>query len=59
MTGATVVASYEFANNLVARGMLDGSKTIAMNKDTARSLRPKTGGESRSLPKILVQTLRG
>ena len=32
MTGATVVASYEFANNLVALGMLDGSKTIPMNK---------------------------
>jgi L-ascorbate metabolism protein UlaG (beta-lactamase superfamily) len=32
MTGATVVANYELANNLVALGMFDGSKTIAMNK---------------------------
>ena len=32
MTGATVVANFELANNLVALGMLDGSKTIAMNK---------------------------
>jgi L-ascorbate metabolism protein UlaG (beta-lactamase superfamily) len=32
LTGATVVANFELANNLVAFGMLDGSKTIAMNK---------------------------
>jgi L-ascorbate metabolism protein UlaG (beta-lactamase superfamily) len=32
MTGATVVANFELGNNLVALGMLDGSKTIAMNK---------------------------
>ena len=32
MTGATVVANWELGNNLVALGMLDGSKTIAMNK---------------------------
>jgi L-ascorbate metabolism protein UlaG (beta-lactamase superfamily) len=32
LTGATVVANYEFANNLVALGLLEGSKTIAMNK---------------------------
>lgn len=32
MTGATVVASFELANNLVALGVLDGAKTIAMNK---------------------------
>lgn len=32
MTGATVVGNFEFANNLVALGMLEGSKTIAMNK---------------------------
>jgi L-ascorbate metabolism protein UlaG (beta-lactamase superfamily) len=32
LTGATVVANYELANNLVALGVLDGSKTIAMNK---------------------------
>jgi L-ascorbate metabolism protein UlaG (beta-lactamase superfamily) len=32
MSGATVVANFELANNLVALGMLDGSKTIAMNK---------------------------
>ena len=32
MTGATVVANYELANNLVALGLFDGSKTIAMNK---------------------------
>jgi len=32
MTGATVVANFEFANSLVALGMLDGSKAIAMNK---------------------------
>lgn len=32
LTGATVVANYELANNLVSLGFLDGSKTIAMNK---------------------------
>src|SRR3972149_2551057 len=32
MTGATVVINFELGNNLVALGMLDGSKTIAMNK---------------------------
>ena len=32
MTGATVVVNFELGNNLVALGMLDGSKTIAMNK---------------------------
>ena len=32
LTGAPVVASFELANNLVASGILDGSKTIAMNK---------------------------
>jgi L-ascorbate metabolism protein UlaG (beta-lactamase superfamily) len=32
MTDATVVANFELGNNLVALGMLDGSKTIAMNK---------------------------
>ncbi len=32
MTGATVVANFELGNNLVALGLLDGSKTIAMNK---------------------------
>ena len=32
LTGATVAANFELANNLVALGMLDGSKTIAMNK---------------------------
>jgi len=32
MSGATVVANYELARNLVALSMLDGSKTIAMNK---------------------------
>jgi len=32
LTGATVVANFELANNLVALGVLDGSKTIAMNK---------------------------
>jgi L-ascorbate metabolism protein UlaG (beta-lactamase superfamily) len=32
LTGATVVANYELANNLVALGLLDGSKVIAMNK---------------------------
>ena len=32
LTGATVVANYELANNLVALGVLDATKTIAMNK---------------------------
>jgi Predicted Zn-dependent hydrolases of the beta-lactamase fold len=32
MSGATVVINFELGNNLVALGMLDGSKTIAMNK---------------------------
>jgi len=32
LTGATVVANWDLANNLVALGVLDGSKTIAMNK---------------------------
>jgi L-ascorbate metabolism protein UlaG (beta-lactamase superfamily) len=32
LTGAIVVANYELANNLVSLGMLDGSKTIALNK---------------------------
>jgi L-ascorbate metabolism protein UlaG (beta-lactamase superfamily) len=32
LTGATVVANFELGNNLVALGLLDGSKTIAMNK---------------------------
>jgi L-ascorbate metabolism protein UlaG (beta-lactamase superfamily) len=32
LTGARVVANYEFANNLVVLGILDGSKVIAMNK---------------------------
>ncbi len=32
MTGATVVANFELGNNLVDLGVLDGSKTIAMNK---------------------------
>ena len=32
MTGATVVINFELGNNLVALGLLDGSKTIAMNK---------------------------
>jgi L-ascorbate metabolism protein UlaG (beta-lactamase superfamily) len=32
LTGATVVANYELANNLVVLGLLDGSKSIAMNK---------------------------
>ncbi len=31
-TGATVVANFELANNLVDIGVLDGSKTIPMNK---------------------------
>jgi L-ascorbate metabolism protein UlaG (beta-lactamase superfamily) len=32
MTGATVVANYELANNLVALGVVDASKTIGFNK---------------------------
>ena len=32
LTGATVVANYELANNLIVAGMLDASKTILMNK---------------------------
>lgn len=32
LTGATVVANFELTNNLVALGLLDGSKAIAMNK---------------------------
>ena len=32
LTGATVVANYELAGNLVALGLIDGSKTISMNK---------------------------
>jgi L-ascorbate metabolism protein UlaG (beta-lactamase superfamily) len=32
LTGATVVANFELANNLVSIGLLEGSKTIAMNK---------------------------
>jgi L-ascorbate metabolism protein UlaG (beta-lactamase superfamily) len=32
MTDATVVINFELGNNLVALGLLDGSKTIAMNK---------------------------
>ena len=32
LTGATVVANFELANNFIALGVLDGSKTIAMNK---------------------------
>ncbi|MBI2364406.1 MAG: metal-dependent hydrolase [Deltaproteobacteria bacterium] len=32
MSGAAVVINFELGNNLVALGMLDGSKTIAMNK---------------------------
>ncbi len=32
LTGAKVVANYEFANNLVALGVLDGESVIAMNK---------------------------
>jgi L-ascorbate metabolism protein UlaG (beta-lactamase superfamily) len=31
-TGATVVANWELANSLIALGVLDGSKTIGMNK---------------------------
>jgi L-ascorbate metabolism protein UlaG (beta-lactamase superfamily) len=32
LTGATVVANFELANNLVSLGFLDGAKTIFMNK---------------------------
>jgi L-ascorbate metabolism protein UlaG (beta-lactamase superfamily) len=32
MTGATVVANFELARNLVALGVIEGSKTIPMNK---------------------------
>ena len=32
MTGAAVVANFELANNLVALGFIEGSKTIPMNK---------------------------
>jgi L-ascorbate metabolism protein UlaG (beta-lactamase superfamily) len=32
LTGATVVANYELANTLTAMGLLEASKTIAMNK---------------------------
>jgi L-ascorbate metabolism protein UlaG (beta-lactamase superfamily) len=32
LTGATVVGNYELINNLVGAGLLDGSKSIAMNK---------------------------
>jgi L-ascorbate metabolism protein UlaG (beta-lactamase superfamily) len=32
LSGATVVANHELANNLVSLGMLDGAKTIPMNK---------------------------
>jgi len=32
LTGATVVANFELGNNLVSLGILDGSKTIVMNK---------------------------
>ena len=32
LTSATVVANYELSNNLVALGILDGSKSLAMNK---------------------------
>ena len=32
LTGAVVVLNYELASNLVAVGLLDGSKTISMNK---------------------------
>jgi L-ascorbate metabolism protein UlaG (beta-lactamase superfamily) len=32
LTGATVVANYELANNLVALDLLDGNKTISLNK---------------------------
>jgi L-ascorbate metabolism protein UlaG (beta-lactamase superfamily) len=32
ITGATVVANFELANNFVALGLLDATRTIAMNK---------------------------
>jgi L-ascorbate metabolism protein UlaG (beta-lactamase superfamily) len=32
LSGATVVANWEFANNMVALGILDADKVIAMNK---------------------------
>ena len=32
LTSATVVANFELSNNLVALGVLDGSKSVAMNK---------------------------
>ena len=32
LTSATVVANFELSNNLVALGVLDGSKSLAMNK---------------------------
>ena len=32
MTGATVVANFELGNNLITFGIIDGSKTIVMNK---------------------------
>ena len=35
MSGATVVINFELGFNLIALGMLDGSKTIAMNKGGA------------------------
>jgi len=35
LTGAKVVANYEYANNLVAFGLLEGDKIIAMNKGGA------------------------
>ena len=35
LSGATVVANYEYANNLVALGLLEGEKVIAMNKGGA------------------------
>lgn len=42
LTGAIVVANFELANNLVALGMLEGEKTIPMNKGgTVLPLGPK------------------
>ncbi len=32
LTGATVVATWEFANNMIALGMIEADKVIAMNK---------------------------
>ena len=32
LTGATVVANYELANNLVSLGLIDATKSIPMNK---------------------------